>query len=44
MMCEFSTSTAAMDRFERYGALGLHADFLAANGGTDLPPAVWRVK
>jgi hypothetical protein len=45
LLCELvSLSSAALPRVEAYGALGLHADFIAANGGRDLPPAVWRVK
>jgi len=45
LFCELaSLSSAAMGRFEAYGALGLHADFLIAHGGRDLPPTLQIVK
>jgi hypothetical protein len=40
MMCELSTSSAAMDRFERYGRLALCADLIEANGGRNLPTVI----
>jgi hypothetical protein len=44
LMCELSTSSAAMAGFERYGRLSLCADLIEANGGTELPPSIWVVK
>ena len=45
LLCELvSLSSMAMDRVEACGRLGLHADFMAANNGRDLPPAVWLVR
>jgi hypothetical protein len=45
LFCELaSLSSATMDRLEAYAALGLHADFIEAYGGRDLPPTVFRVK
>jgi hypothetical protein len=44
MMCEMSGSSAAMDKFERYGRLSLCIDLIEANGGRDLPPNIWVVK
>lgn len=44
MMAELSGSSAAMDKFERYGSLALHADLIHAYGGTELPPTLTRVK
>ena len=44
MMCELNTSSAAMDRFERYGRLSLCADLIEANGGGALPPVIRIVK
>jgi hypothetical protein len=44
LMAELSGSSAAMDRFEAYGALILLSDFIKANGGRDLPPNLRVVK
>lgn len=44
MLCEMSTAAGAMDRFERYGALALYADFIEALGGRELPPAIHLIK
>jgi hypothetical protein len=44
MMCELSESSAAMNKFERYGGLALYRDFLDAHGGRDLPPVIRIVK
>jgi hypothetical protein len=45
LLCELvSLSTEALARVEAYGQLNLHADFIEAYGGRDLPPAVFRVK
>lgn len=45
LLCELvSLSSMAMPRVEAYGALGLHADFMAANGGRDLPANIRIVK
>ena len=44
MMCELSRSSAAMDKFERYGGLAPYRDFLDAHGGRDLPPTIVRIK
>jgi hypothetical protein len=45
LLCELvSLSSMAMDRVEAYAALTLHADLIAAYGGRDLPPAIFRIK
>jgi hypothetical protein len=44
MMAELSGSSAAMDKFERYGGLALYRDFLDAHGGRDLPPLLHLIK
>jgi hypothetical protein len=35
-------SSGAFDRIEAYAALP--AEFIAVNGGRDLPPNLWRIK
>jgi hypothetical protein len=42
LICEMSSSPAALAAFEQYAALP--ANFIEALGGRALPPAVWRVK
>jgi hypothetical protein len=43
-MCEIAGGADPIPTFERYGALALHADFIKAYGGTDLPPTIVRIK
>jgi hypothetical protein len=41
LFCELvSLSSAAMNRLEAYGALGLHADLIREYGGTELRPNI----
>jgi hypothetical protein len=43
-LCEVAGGADPVSRAEAYATLTLHADLIEAYGGTDLPPAIWRVK
>jgi hypothetical protein len=44
IMCEMSGSSAALDKFEQYGALTRHRDLIRAYSGDTLPPIIQIVK
>jgi hypothetical protein len=44
LLCEIAGGADPISRAEAYAALTLHADLLAAYGGTELPPRLWLVK